>query len=492
MIVEENRRRERAGGKAAWLCYDQVYWQLLAPGVKHATPPEVCPDVAPYTIILDAASKSFAATGLRVGWAVMPPAARQRMADILGHVGRVGAAAGAGGDGGAARRRRRRSPRTSARCAARVQQRLDRLAAGFAAMRADGYPVEAIAPQGAIYLSVRVAIPGQTNEATRQLLLDEGRARAGAVPGVRPARGQRLVPHLGRRGVARRDRRRASRACGPRCRGAERRCRAPPPPRSASRSSLRLALFPFAENKHGDAPMRALVAERMVLDPASAAVPAHVLPVRTAAHDADAAVHRAGSAGAAIVALPVAARRDRGAVPVPGVRAPAGGRSAGAELATFALALSPLHLQASTTAASEALYLLLWVCALERLLAALDVAGACGPSRSPGLLASLAAVTRYDAWLALPITVLAALCSPARGPARDRCRGPGGVLAVRGVAADRVAGVGRARGRRSAVLRALHHDATTPGWPRTSPAGSARCSVARASSGSGRWRSSRR
>ena len=54
---------------------------------------------------------------------------------------------------------------------ARVLERLDRLAAGFAAMRAEGYPVEVIAPQGAIYLSVRVAIPGQTNEATRQLLL---------------------------------------------------------------------------------------------------------------------------------------------------------------------------------------------------------------------------------------------------------------------------------------------------------------------------------
>ena len=66
MIVEENRRRERAGGKACWLCYDQVYWQLVGPGVRHATPPGVCPDVAPYTIILDAASKSFAATGLRV------------------------------------------------------------------------------------------------------------------------------------------------------------------------------------------------------------------------------------------------------------------------------------------------------------------------------------------------------------------------------------------------------------------------------------------
>jgi aspartate aminotransferase len=172
MIVEENRRRERAGGKAAWLCYDQVYWQLLAPGVKHATPPEVCPEIAPYTIILDAASKSFAATGLRVGWAVMPPAARQRMADILGHVGawapkpeQVAMAALLDDDAAVSA--------YLGEMRGRVQQRLDRLAAGFAAMRADGFPVEAIAPQGAIYLSVRVAIPGQTNEATRQLLLSK-------------------------------------------------------------------------------------------------------------------------------------------------------------------------------------------------------------------------------------------------------------------------------------------------------------------------------
>ena len=32
---------------------------------------------------------------------------------------------------------------------------------------------------------------------------------------------------------------------------------------------VRAALFPFADNKHGDAPMRALVAQRMNLDPAS-------------------------------------------------------------------------------------------------------------------------------------------------------------------------------------------------------------------------------
>ena len=56
---------------------------------------------------------------------------------------------------------------------ARVRERLDRLAAGFEAMRRDGCPVEVIAPQGAIYLSVRVAIPGATNEATRKRLLEQ-------------------------------------------------------------------------------------------------------------------------------------------------------------------------------------------------------------------------------------------------------------------------------------------------------------------------------
>src|SRR4029079_10353070 len=63
---------------------------------------------------------------------------------------------------------------------ARVRERLDALATGFAAMRADGLPVEVIAPQGAIYLSVRIALPGRTNESTRRLLLD--RAGFAVVP----------------------------------------------------------------------------------------------------------------------------------------------------------------------------------------------------------------------------------------------------------------------------------------------------------------------
>jgi hypothetical protein len=172
--------------------------------------------------------------------------------------------------------------------------------------------------------------------------------------------------------------------------------------------ALRLALFPFAENKHGDAPMRAMIAERMVLEPASAAVPRTYCqfgPLHTTLMRpfiaADSVAARSSRylsllAGIAVFFPFVAFARRLVGEPA-------------AALATFALALSPLHIQASTTAASEALYLLLWVCALERLLAALAAPARLRLFAAAGVLASLAAVTRYDAWLALPVVALAAL-----------------------------------------------------------------------------------
>ena len=169
---------------------------------------------------------------------------------------------------------------------------------------------------------------------------------------------------------------------------------------------LRVGLFPFAQNKHGDAPMRALIAERMVLDPASAAVPRTYCqfgPLHTTLMRPfialDSYAPRSSRYLSLLCGLAVFfpflafARRLVG--------------EARAPLAAFALAVSPLHLQASTTASSEALYLLLWVAALERLLAALE-SRKLGTFAVAGLLASLAAVTRYDAWLALPMVAAAA------------------------------------------------------------------------------------
>ncbi len=57
-----------------------------------------------------------------------------------------------------------------------LQLRLDLLHDGFASMRADGLPVRAIAPQGAIYLSVQFDLIGRggisTNDEIRKLLLE--------------------------------------------------------------------------------------------------------------------------------------------------------------------------------------------------------------------------------------------------------------------------------------------------------------------------------
>jgi len=181
LVVEENARRvsARAGQRPLWFVFDQVYWALTFGGVKHRTPIELVPEVAPYTLLLDAISKAVCATGMRVGWGVMPPAVRRRMADILGHVGawapkaeQVAVAALLD------------APESlhafQATMKAKVKERLDAIFAGFTAMAREGLKVEVIAPQGAIYLSARFDLFGRTvrgvhvktNDDIRRLLLE--------------------------------------------------------------------------------------------------------------------------------------------------------------------------------------------------------------------------------------------------------------------------------------------------------------------------------
>jgi aspartate aminotransferase len=73
LVVDENARRATTGARPLFFLFDQVYWKLTFGDVVHMTPVQLVPEVAPYTILLDALSKSFCATGLRVGWGFMPP-----------------------------------------------------------------------------------------------------------------------------------------------------------------------------------------------------------------------------------------------------------------------------------------------------------------------------------------------------------------------------------------------------------------------------------
>jgi len=173
--------------------------------------------------------------------------------------------------------------------------------------------------------------------------------------------------------------------------------------------AVRLLCFPFAENKQGDSPMRSLLAEHMNHQPGAAADPRVFfqygpLPILVMrpflALDPDARrSSRVPSllAGLAVFLPFLSLARRMGAT-----------SPAALGVVGVALALGALNVQVSTTAASEALYLLFFVTTMDRLHAAVStrrrrdflLAGLCG---------SLAAVTRYDMWLSLPAAAAAAL-----------------------------------------------------------------------------------
>jgi len=183
LVVEENDRRRAAGKRALYLMWDQVYWMLTFGDSHHYPPPQLVPEVMPYTIFVDGISKAFAATGLRVGWTVAPPPIAAAMRDLIGHVGAWAprpeqlATAHVLGQWDAVRVYHDQMIRE-------LQLRLDLLHDGIEAMRKkDGLPVRAIPPQGAIYLSAQFDLMSrglETNEEIRQFLLD--RAGFAVVP----------------------------------------------------------------------------------------------------------------------------------------------------------------------------------------------------------------------------------------------------------------------------------------------------------------------
>lgn len=169
-IVDENKRRGSA--PPCMLMWDAVYWQLTKDAFPFYSPVQLVPEVAPYVVHIDAISKGFAATGLRVGWAVLPPYLQKKMKAVIGH---MGAWAGRPEQiATAALLNNENVVSTYNQWIKReINARLDALYAGITAMKADGLPLDAIEPQGAIYLSFRVDLPGRTNESIRALLLDE-------------------------------------------------------------------------------------------------------------------------------------------------------------------------------------------------------------------------------------------------------------------------------------------------------------------------------
>ncbi len=165
LIIEENNSRG-ANDKKLYLMYDQMYWTLTYGSIEHYNPVSLNPAMKEYTIFIDGISKAFCATGVRVGWSMGPANVIAKMKAILSHVGAWAPMA-----------EQRATAKYLTQTAAiktfldayklELEYRLHHIYNGFIALKEKGYLVDAVTPQAAIYLTIKIDLIGkQTAEGT--------------------------------------------------------------------------------------------------------------------------------------------------------------------------------------------------------------------------------------------------------------------------------------------------------------------------------------
>lgn len=159
MVLEENMRRSD-DEKKLYVMYDQMYWTLTFGDTQHYNPVSLRPEMKDYTIFIDGISKAFAATGVRVGWALGPEHVLSKMKAINSHVGAW-------------------SPMAEQHATAKflvlndvideylfnykkeLEERLQLIYNGFQKLKTEGFSVDACAPQAAIYLTIQISLAGK-------------------------------------------------------------------------------------------------------------------------------------------------------------------------------------------------------------------------------------------------------------------------------------------------------------------------------------------
>ena len=159
LVIEENKQRGE-DGKKLYVLYDQIYWTLTFGGSVHYNPVSLRPAMKDYTIFIDGISKAFAATGVRVGWALGPQNVLNKMRAINSHVGAW-------------------SPMAEQHATAKylfyseeidkyfvhykneIEERLRKIYEGFIKLKSQGFGVDAITPQAAIYLTIQFNLTGK-------------------------------------------------------------------------------------------------------------------------------------------------------------------------------------------------------------------------------------------------------------------------------------------------------------------------------------------
>jgi aspartate aminotransferase len=168
LILEENQKRNADGRKQLYLMYDQIYWALTHGSTEHYNPVSLRPEMKNYTLFVDGISKSLAATGVRVGWTMGPKKLVDKIKSILTHVGAW-------------------APKAEQMASAaylndleqydafldeirsKINDRLTGFYKGFKALRSEGFNVDAIAPEAAIYLTVQFSLHGKKTSSGHEL-----------------------------------------------------------------------------------------------------------------------------------------------------------------------------------------------------------------------------------------------------------------------------------------------------------------------------------
>lgn len=159
LVIAENESRG-AEEKKLYLMYDQIYWTLTFGETRHYNPVSLRPPMKEYTIFIDGISKAFAATGVRVGWSMGPAHLIAKMKAINSHMGAW-------------------SPMAEQHATAHylkqpgaienylshfkseIAERLTRIYQGFLQLKKEGYAVDAVVPQAAIYLTIQFNLVGK-------------------------------------------------------------------------------------------------------------------------------------------------------------------------------------------------------------------------------------------------------------------------------------------------------------------------------------------
>ena len=167
LVLEENMERGEEE-KKLYVMYDQMYWTLTFGDSVHYNPVSLRPEMKDYTIFIDGISKSFAATGVRVGWALGPQHVLSKMKAINSHVGAWSPMA----EQHATAKYLLQSEAIDKHFEQYKKQLEDRLRLiheGFQKLKDEGFSVDSIAPQAAIYLTIQIDLVGKKTQAEKIL-----------------------------------------------------------------------------------------------------------------------------------------------------------------------------------------------------------------------------------------------------------------------------------------------------------------------------------